>query len=197
MPAVLLAHYVNATVQQLSKLPPQYQQELIQQELQRRGVVENFQTGMSVYLMVLGCLSATGGIVVGSIKFFGYMIGTYKVATKPKKASPEEVEMFNKPFQDDPAVGVVFDQAIKESTKGRHVPEAVKEAGQNLRGARSRESSPSGSARSSGSGGAGPSEIPWIKWSEDYKYRDVNGRRQWLRRNSKNHWKASNGPELY
>lgn len=158
--------------------------------------MEDMTTGMNFYLLVLACLAATGGVVVGAIKLWAFMASTCRLAFKPSKATNEDVQMFNGPFRDDPTLGRAFDAEVKRNTKSSKVPEPLKQAAQNLQGARSRDSSPAGSSRSQGSGGAGPSETPWRKYMYDdnYIYREVVGGFEWKKKNHKGHFKSSNGP---
>lgn len=163
MSSVSLAYFRRITIQDFLALPVGDQSELIRQEIQKRGVMEDLTTDMNFYLLVLSCLAATGGVVYGTIKFWAFMKSTCRLAFKPRKATEEDVEMFNGPFRDDPALGRAFDAEVKKKTKSSQVPQPVKQAAKNLQSARSRDSSPAGSSRSQGSGGAGPSETPWRK----------------------------------
>jgi hypothetical protein len=168
--------------------------DLIRQEVQERGVVDDMTYGMNFYLLILGCLSATGAASYGAIKWWQFMRSTCTVAFRPAEATRQDVELMNSALENNPSAGAAFDAEVERKRNSSKVPKRIRDAAQNIQKARSRESSPAGSSRSSGSGGVGPSQSAWVRWGHEYMYRDAGGKREWRRKDSKGEWVASKGP---
>ena len=186
---------MDPTLQEFLRLSRQEQISLLNQEIQTRGVMDDVEHGLNFYLLILACLSATGAASYGAVKWYQFIRSTCTIAFRPSRVTSRDIEMLNRPFQDDPSAGAAFDAAVARESKGSNVPKPVKDAAKNIQRARSRESSPAGSSRSSGSGSAGPSRTTWVSSGGNYRYRDVGGRREWKRKNSKGEWVRSSGPK--
>lgn len=194
---------------------------LLQQAvISRRGFIEDATTDLNFYLLVLGALSATGGVILGTLKWWQVLRSTYRLGFRPAEATNEDVEMIGAIADENPTVHA----ALASGANHSNVP-GFKEAAQNIKRATSRQSSPAsrGSslasrgasparrgaspahrgaspASSSGSGGEGPSATAWKDWGKDskgdrFRHRRVGGTDQYQRWSKlKKEWSASSGP---